>query len=399
MAAAVCVMAAGCGSTKSHSSAGGVAGGAGGSNTITVGLITDVTGSAASGNKSSMQGVQAGIVRAAREGYHIKFVVGDSGTSPATVLSAAKKLVEVNHVAAVLSVSAVLAFGAAQYLTQQGVPVVGAAEDGPEWLTSKNMFGVYGALDPTKVPAYEGQLFKMLGATNIGALGYSISPSSSDAAKSAIISAEAAGLKGGYLNAQFPFGSTNVAPVALAMKAAGVDGVAAPIDSNTSFALIAALRQVGDPLKVALLATGYGGDLLQAGPGALQNAQNVYFYTSFEPVEMHTAATEQLESDLKAAGVTTEPTYAEYSGYTAVEMLVEGLKAAGSNPTHQALISALGTVTNWDAAGLFGAHPINPTVRPPTVGCVYVTKLSGSNFELVPNADPICGGNLPGKSV
>jgi ABC-type branched-subunit amino acid transport system substrate-binding protein len=343
--------------------------------------------------------VEAGIVRAAREGYHIKFVVGDSGTSPSTVLSAAKKLVEVNHVAAVLSVSAVLAFGAAQFLTQQGVPVVGAAEDGPEWLTSKNMFGVYGALDPTKVPAFEGQLFKMLGATNIGALGYSISPSSSDSAKGAIVSAEAAGLKGGYLNAQFPFGSTNVAPVALAMKAAGVDGVAAPIDSNTSFALISALRQVGDPLKVALLATGYGGDLLQAGPGALQNAQNVYFYTSFEPVEMHTAATEQLQNDLKAAGVTTEPTYAEYAGYTAVEMLVEGLKAAGSNPTHQALISALGGITNWDAAGLFGAHPINPAVRPPAVGCVYVTKLSGSNFQLVPNADPICGGNLPGKSV
>jgi hypothetical protein len=30
---------------------------------------------------------------------------------------------------------------------------------------------------------------------------------------------------------------------------------------------------------------------------------------------------------------------------------------------------------------------------------VYVTKLSGQNFLLVPNADPICGTEIPGKSV
>ena len=146
------------------------------------------------------------------------------------------------------------------------MPVVGAAEDGPEWLTATNMFSTYGALDGTKVPTNIGQLFKMLGVTTVGALGYSISPSSAEAAKSAVVSAEVAGLKAPYINAQFPFGGTNVQPVALEMKADGVDGVTAPIDANTSFALITALRQVGDPLKVALLATGYGGISSRPGP-------------------------------------------------------------------------------------------------------------------------------------
>jgi len=393
------------GSTATSSSAPGSSSattGTAANQTVTIGLIADVSGPGASGNKTAVQGVQAGVVYAARHGYTIKFVVGDSGTSPATVLAAAQKLVEQDHVSAVISVSAVLAFGAAAYLTRQNVPVVGAAEDGPEWLTATNMFSTYGALDGTKVPSNIGQLFKMLGVTTVGALGYSISPSSAEAAKSAVVSAEVAGLKAPYINAQFPFGGTNVQPVALQMKADGVDGVTAPIDANTSFALITALRQVGDPLKVALLATGYGGDLQQAGPGALQAAQNVYFYTSFEPVEMHTAATEQLLKDLTAAGVTTEPTYAEYSAYTSVALLVEGLQAAGPNPTHQALINALQGVTNWDATGLFDGHTIVPGDRGGPTGvnnCIFVTKLSGSTFQLVPGADPICGTIIPGKTV
>jgi branched-chain amino acid transport system substrate-binding protein len=31
--------------------------------------------------------------------------------------------------------------------------------------------------------------------------------------------------------------------------------------------------------------------------------------------------------------------------------------------------------------------------------CVWVTKLSGSTFELVPGADPICGTLVPGVTV
>ena len=55
---------------------------------------------------------------------------------------------------------------------------IAAPEDGPEWLTSKNMFPVYGYLDTTKVSTVYGQFFKMDGVTTVGALGYSISPSS-----------------------------------------------------------------------------------------------------------------------------------------------------------------------------------------------------------------------------
>src|SRR4051812_29402121 len=305
---AALLVAAGCsssggggGSSASSTPAGGGSSTAAGPlKTVTIGLLQDSTGPAASGNKTAVDGVKAGVVYAQRNGYKIKYVVGDTATNPSTALAAAQKFVTRDHVDAVIAHSAIT-FAAAPYLTQHKVPVIGAAEDGPEWITAMNMFGVFGAIHTTKVADTTGKLFKLLGVSTVGAIGYSISPSSSEAAKAAIASAKSQGLKEGYLNAAFPFGSTNVEPVALAMKKANVDGFTAATDPNTAFALITSLRNAGANVKAALLATGYGGDVLQAGPGALQAAQNGYFTVGDEPMEMQTAATKQIAAGLTSA--------------------------------------------------------------------------------------------------
>ena len=402
--AAVAMLGAACGSSKSASAGGGAgsAGGGGGSGSgaaTTVGLFGDFTGLSASGNQTSSLGVKAGIYEAGKEGVNIKFVKADTQTSPTGALSAAQQLVEQDHVSAVIAVSA-LTFLAANYFKQHDVPVVGLAEDGGEWATDTNMFSTYGFLDPTKASTGAGQFFKMEGATNIGALGYGISPQSADAAKNTAVSARAAGLRVGYLNANFPFGSTNVAPIAIQMKDNGVNGIVSETDPNTSFSLIQALRQNGDNLKVAVVPDGYGGDLSQAGPGAEQIGQGVYFTLSFEPVEMNTAATRQFQAALKTAGVTGEPTYAEYGGYTSVALLVQALKKTGPNPSHAALISALSGITDFNAWGLLGSHSLSMADRAASNigvdGCGYYTKLVGSKFQLVPGADPLCGTVIPG---
>lgn len=404
-AVAAAVLVAGCSSsTKTGGGASGSGGGgaSSGGATFTIGVLTDLTGPASSGNKTSVQGVEAAISVANQEGYHFKYVTGDTQTSPSGALSAAQKLVQQDHVDAIVAVSA-LTFGAADYLKKAGIPVVGVAEDGPEWVGDLNMFSVYGYLDATKVSTTAGEFFKNQGVSVVGAVGYSISPQSAEAAKGYALSAQKAGLKVGYLNANFPFGSTNVQPVALAMKKAGVEGLTATVDPNTGFALVDALRQAGGNLKVALLPTGYGGDLLQAGPGALQSAQGVYFSLSFEPAEMHTAATQRFQSALKNIGITTDPTYAEYCGYASVALLEQALKATGPKPSHANLITALTNVKNFDAAGLLGNHPFDLSDRAGTAtgidSCLYVVKLAGSSFQLVPGADPICGQPIPGASV
>ena len=360
-----------------------------------------MTGISASSNKSSVQGFEAGINYAATQGYDIKYVVADTTSSPAGALSAAQKLVDQDHVLVVLADSG-FTFAAAPFLQAHGIPVVGTAQDASEWTTDKNMFSSYGAIHTNEVSTTEGSIFKLLGATKIGSLGYSISPSSAEAAKAVAVSAEAVGLKAPYVNSTFAYGGTDVEPVALAMKADGVDGVTTATEPNTAFALISALRQNGADIKAAVLSDGYGADTLQAGPGALQSAQDVYFILAYEPVQMNTPATQQFVTALKNVGVTNVPSEAEYNGYLSVLLLLQGLQAAGSNPTHASLITALSGIHAFTAGGLFGTHTMDINNRTDIIGgpdnCEWVTKLVGTNFQLVPGADPVCGTNT-GKTV
>ncbi len=396
--AVLATVAAACGSSGSSAAKGSVSGG----RTITVGVLTDLTGVAASGNKTAVTGIKAGIAAVAKDGYTVKYVAVDTGSSPAGALSGAQKLVTQKHVTVVLAHSA-LTFAASAYLTAHHVPVIGAAEDGPEWATSKNMFPVYGALHTEKVATTLGKFYKLVGATTVGSLGYDIAPSSAESARAAGVSAQAVGLKSGYINAKFPFGSTDVQPVALAMKSAGVDGIALDVDPNTSYALISSLRQQGVDLKAAVLPIGFGADILQAGQGALNAAQNVYYALQMEPVEMNTPGTKAFEAALHQVGVTTVPTLAEYDGYASILLLAQGLKAAGSNVTQASLITALSGIHAFTAGGLFGDHPLDINDRVSLIGgsdnCLYFTKLVGSDFKLVPGADPICGAPIPGKTV
>ncbi|ABW12627.1 ABC-type branched-chain amino acid transport systems periplasmic component-like protein [Parafrankia sp. EAN1pec] len=392
-AAAVLVAVAACGGSSSDGGSDG--------RTYTVGVLTDVTGPAASGNESSVDGVKAGVYYAAREGYTIKYVVADTATNPTTALSAAQKLVTQDHVFAVIAASAI-AYSAAPFLTAQKIPVIGMPQDGPEWNTAPNMFPITGPYPTGDVTTTMGEIFKKLGATNVASLAYAVSPGSQVAAGLAAESAKEVGLKIGYLNTQFPFGGTDVGPAVLAMKEAGIDGFTATVDPNTAFALIKGLRQQGVDIKAALLPTGYGGDLLQAGPGALDEADGVYFTLPYQPVEMKTAATKQFQADLKEAGITDEPTFAQYNGYTSVGLLIRGLKAAGADPSRASLTTALESIHDWDALGLFDT---GLDINAPKIGtngkgeCLYVAQLKGSEFVPVEGVLPACGRMVPGRQV
>jgi len=383
------------------SAASGVKAG-GGLHTVSIGILTDFTGLGASSNKSSVMGVEAGDVYAATQGYKIKYVVADTATSPTTALTAAQTLVEQDHVLAVIGLSSVT-FAAAPYLESQGVPVIGAAEDAGEWSTDKNMFSVYGASHTNFVVTTWGQLLKKLGATSLGTIGYAISPTSAEEAEGLAESARDAGIKTPYVNATFAFGSTNVQPLALGMKSDGINSYYDAVEPSTGFALYTALKQDGVHLKVTMMPTGYGGDLSQLGAGAAQDAKGIYFTSQFEPVEMHTAATEQLAHDLKAVGVTSDPTDHEYTGYLSVALLVQGLKAAGADPTQASLIAALSTIHKWNALGLWGDRTLDindrTTIASGVGNCAWITQYNGKTFQLVPGADPICGTTVKGQTV
>ncbi len=130
--------------------------------TYKIGVLTDLTGLLASSEHTAPLGVEAGVGLAAKEGYKIQYVVVDDTSSPAGALAGAQRLVEQDHVSAVVLDSGV-GFGAAPYLTSQGIPVFGADVDGPEWVTSKNMFSIFGYANFAEVETTFGKFLALPG--------------------------------------------------------------------------------------------------------------------------------------------------------------------------------------------------------------------------------------------
>jgi branched-chain amino acid transport system substrate-binding protein len=388
---AACTVLAACGSSGGSSSVS--ASRPTGSKTITIGLISDQSGAASSSFVTDVKGVSAYVDRinaaGGVDGYKIKYVVGDTTSTPTGALTAAQKLVQQDNVFAIIEDSSVF-FGAEPWLLQAGIPVVGSAVDGPYWSDPKdtNLFAASGVNNEDYMSLGLGRFMKAQGVTSCASIGYSNSVSSQLTAEGFIKSCQAAGLKSGYLNTQIPLGSTNVGPIALAIKNAGVDGLYLPVIPNTAFALVIALHLLGVKLKTALLATGYGGDLLASKP-AVQAGQGLDFSTAGAPAEAGTAATAQRAADLAKVAVTGDPTFAEMEGYLVMSAFVAGLRAAGANPTRQSFMKAIGKISNFDADGLLVPNKIAFHNYAPSSSCVWVVQLKGEKFSVVPGT-PIC---------
>ncbi|HVW41357.1 MAG TPA: ABC transporter substrate-binding protein [Amycolatopsis sp.] len=404
LAAVVVVAACGSGNTGSKPGTGnqGASGGE-----IKLGLLADLTGGYSSSFKSAEGGLKAYVQmindQGGINGSKLSYVVADTTSTLPGAQTAAQQLVEKEKVFAIVEVSAVYS-GAQTYLLRQGIPVAGGGFDGNEWTDphNTNLFASTGATDYKAVASVTGQFMKSQGVTSCGAVGYASSPSAIGAASSVVKSCEAAGLKNGYLNTQLAPGSTDVGPIALAMKQAGVDGIDVLVVPNTAFALVAALKQAGVTPKAILLPTGYGSDLL-ASPPTVQAAQGFIFQSVGQPVEANTPATQKQVAALAKVGITSSPTFAQQESYIAAATVAAGLRAAGNNPTQKSFTDALRKVNNFDADGLLapGKVDFNNFSQTPggagAAGCLFAARVQGDKFVPVEGL-PLCGGAVPGVS-
>ena len=219
---------------------------------------------------------------------------------------------------------------------------------------------------------------------------------------SVVKSCTAAGLKDGYLNTQIPVGSTDVGPIALAMQKAGVNGIVLPVVVSTGFALLGALKQLGVKLKVALLSTGYGGDLL-ASSAAVQAGQGYMFSSLGQPIEANTAATQQMAAALAKVGVTTTPTFAEQEAYIATAAVAAGLKAAGTNLDPEVVQDRPARHSRlqrrWPALTGRGRlrQPQPGCGRRGTAGCIFAAQLEGTKF--IPVSGRRCAAQVAGLTA
>jgi branched-chain amino acid transport system substrate-binding protein len=377
--------------------------------TITLGILTPLTGPVASSfGQATIQGAQARIdlANASHElpgGEQIKLVSVDEGSSPQTSLSGTQELVENNHVFAVLAAGAFF-YGAYRWAAQQNVPVVGDGIDGPEWNSSQypNMFAAFGSTDDS-YPSYTGMpaFFKAQGGTSYCGVGYN-APSTVGNGAAMAGSMKAAGVPVPYTNFGVVAGNTNFTSIALAVKQAKCNVLGSQMTLGDTLSLITALRNANVSLKATFIQGGYGQDLLDQ-PSSLSAAQGVDMAAGFEPSSLNTAATKSMMSALKTYAGWTKPYPAagmEWGWFTA-DTAIEGLKVAGANPTQQSFITNLRKVTSFDHEGL--TCPVNYAVFGNTNqqfpgNCTWMVKVQGNQFVSLTGTSPIKVATISGTS-
>jgi ABC-type branched-subunit amino acid transport system substrate-binding protein len=414
-AAVVATLAAACGGSSSGggpTSTGSPSSGGGNGADIKIGVLTSITGSSAPGfTPGTESGVKARLAvenaKGGVNGHKITYVMADDASSPAGAAAGVKKLIQQEHVTAIVEDSPFF-FGGFSVAVAAGVPVFGAGFDGgPEWIDpkNKNLFNVLGSQDYTKVPTTLGKITKALGVTKMGGLGYLEAPSAKLSVKAYDVSSQKAGIPTGF-STNIHFGSTDVGPAVLGIKNSHTDGFYLSTIPNTAFALVGGLAQASVKMKAILLATGYGGDLLKSKE-ATAAGNGAYFLTATAPIESGNAGALAMQAALAQYGgdkPTDIPGFAETMGWLTTDAAIAAMGTGGANPTSSSITSGFRTAT-WDGAGLWvqpldfgkyanlGAGGMGPG------NCTYVVQLKNAKFIPVKNLSPVCGDLIPGITL
>jgi branched-chain amino acid transport system substrate-binding protein len=387
---------------------GGTAGAAASGSPITLAMITSLTGPGSSQFSEAPVGFNARIAQQNAQGgvngHKLVGMVLDDQTSPNQIVTAVQDALS-KGAFGIVSTSP-LFFLAAKYPNQQGVPVTGGFFDGPEWGTApynSNMFAAdVGSLNP-KYPVNTaiGAFLKAHGGTVICSYGYGISPSSSRSAVGTVDSFVHSGGKQGVLDTSIPFGSVAMTTPALVAKQKGCNAFYAGLDDNSNFALATALKQAGVKPKVVVFPTGFEPSVV-GGP-AWANIQGGYFDTVFHPFQLPNAGTKQMQSALEKYGHFTSsqfPNFSQYESWLGADLMIQGLEAAGKNPTQAGVIQALRKLKSYNGNGLLPEN-LNFSTDfgkdlPKSCGWYMIAEKNG----FVPaSAQPFCGTDLPNTTT
>jgi branched-chain amino acid transport system substrate-binding protein len=372
---------------------------------IIIGMVTEETGSSSSGYANSQFGAQARInaqnAIGGVDGHKLQLVVEDDQSTPSGNLVAAETLVSTKNVFSVIDLSS-YTFAAAKYLNQQGVPVVGAAVDGPEWgqKPNSNMFSVYG----TPLTPYNGKLYsytdgaellKDLGVTKLAQSVANV-PSAISAADELFAEAKPLGISD-CLDSVSPVGAVDFTTFVLQMKKNGCNGVEVLDLLATCIAAQTAIKQAN--LKVAdVCATGYDQAVLSQ-PAALAAMQGTYTGATINVLGDDLSAPVKLYlKNLKkysafAGGI---PTLNMDYGYESADLIIKGLELTGGKASRPAFISDLRKISSYTAGGLIAAPGINFThfgtlASLPKTACAVYYEVKGHSYVPALGGKPVCG--------
>jgi branched-chain amino acid transport system substrate-binding protein len=372
---------------------------------ITIAYITDRTGPGAAQNSTSPAGFEARLaLQNAQGGVHghklVPLVIDDQ-TSPSQIATAVQ---EADSKAFGIVSQSPLFFLAAKYPHQQGVPVTGSYDDGPEWGTQPytNMFASdEGSVDPKyPVNTQIGNFIKSHGGKVLATYGYGISPSSARAAVQSADSFKHAGGKVGVVDTSVPFGSVAFTSAALTAKQDGVNAIVPGMDANSNYALATALKQAGVKFK-ALFATGYEHDLINSPAwGAVQGD---YFLSLFRPWSLPNAGTQQMQAAMEKYAHFSKSQFANFGqeeAWAGADLMIKGLQMAGPNASQSAVIKDLRSLKSYNDNGMLPNSINYSTIFGHNLPqqCTWMMQAQQHGFTPV-SSKPVCGTDIPGTST
>lgn len=381
--------------------------GGGKNSAIKIGLMVPLTGSAAASFGGGDIGVKARVAeqnaKGGINGHQISLVEADDHSSASGALTAAQLLVQKDHVFGIIEVSN-YTNGAARFLQQQHVPIVGPCCDGPEWADSSynNMFSAYGSFNPKyPAPTTFGTFFKSQGVTKFASVGFN-AKAGQGSVHEANASVQHAGIPVVYTNTSSPVGSTDFGAIALALKSSGANGLFLGMPAVMNIALVTALKQAGANIPI-ILGPGYGSDTLKSPP-SVAAMQGVYFLSWAETQADNNSATKDQQAALaKYENFKLPPGSHTQQGWLAAEEFIEGLQGAKDLKPASFISYMRGLKTT--AGGLFGDHKLdysqfgNLAQGTGPDNCLWITKLTGNTFSAVSGADPVCGTLIPNSEM
>ena len=369
------------------------------SNTVTLGLLGDISGALGSSFGGAEQGAKAAIAaqnaKGGVDGRKIVLDIGDTQSNPNDVVSVTQSLIQQKHVFAIMEATAFFS-EVYQVLVQSGTPGVTDLpfDSGPEWGSTSitdlvDGGGGFVAAKPAPAPWFTN-ILKAGHCTKLASVGYGGTGDSVATANQIKSGAEQAGIKVVDEDNSVSETSVDLTPNAITVKNSGANCWVILTAATQLEALATALNQEGSSAKGVFHVNGYLPDLLTGSLNKIDQGDITAF--PWVTPEINKSVGEQITEAMKKYEGYTGPVdvgwelpQGAYEGYTAAILAINGLKAAGKNLTTSSFLNGLHEMKAFTADGL--QAPVNLAVSkqgtyPGTVpaGCAYAEIIKGTKF-------------------
>ncbi|MGH9210674.1 MAG: ABC transporter substrate-binding protein [Acidimicrobiales bacterium] len=174
---------------------------------------------------------------------------------------------------------------------------------------------------------------------------------------------------------------SNYTPHALEMRNRGVQAFAVVIDENNIVRLQRAMREQGYSVTVADVSTqGYSQDYLEAVGPAGEGSYVPLGHALLEEADQIDALQDYV-TWLEEVVPDAEPTSNGLQAWIRARLFYEAAMAVGPDLTRESLIAELESITDWDAGGLI--PPINVGDPVPEEGCFLLAQVQDGAYVRV----------------